>query len=209
MAIAILLLPFCIFYGSHPNSLVSILLEKRAVKQIIYWLIGRDKLKHFVYWLIQLRKFKQAEKQALIASEQGNEEAARLAMSRAIAIERLLHRIAEQVAQSEKVVMSTKQKLYCEREKLEVYKTERENLKALAEINETLASISEVDNSLNINSARDRFENALSAVEGRYLQVNARAELSESHVEQLQTDLDRIALDEEISARLAKLKESN
>ncbi|MBW4620489.1 MAG: PspA/IM30 family protein [Cyanosarcina radialis HA8281-LM2] len=153
----------------------------------------------------RLQEFKQAENQALFAHQRGNEEAARLAMSRAIAIERLLPKIAEQVAQAEKVVIASKEKLYREREKLEAYKTEMQNLKALAEINEALAAIAQIDSSLNLDSAQNQFENAQSAVEGRYLQVNARAELSESHVEKLQTDLDRLTLDEEISRRLAQL----
>ncbi len=157
----------------------------------------------------KLQELKQAENGARLAYEQGNEEAARLSMSRAIAIERLLPKIAEQVASAEKVVIAAKEKLYREREKVEAYKTEMQNLKALSEINEALATIAKVDSSLNLSAASDQFESAQAAIEGRYLKVNAQAELSESHTDKLQTDLERLTLDDEISRRLAKLKNTN
>jgi len=152
------------------------------------------------------QEFKQAENQALLAYQQGNEEAARLAMTRAIAIERLLPKMGEQVTQAEKVVVAAKEKLHREREKLEAYQTEMQNLKALAEINEALETIAQVDSSLDINSARYQFESAQAAVEERYLKANAQAELSENPAERLQADLDHLMLNDEISRRLAQLK---
>lgn len=157
-------------------------------------------------YAVKQREFKQAENQALLAYQQGNKESARLAMSRAIATEKLLPKIAEQVAQAEKVVVAAKEKLYREREKLESYQTEMQNLKALAEINEALETIAKVDSSLDITSARSQFESAQTAVEGRYLKANAQAELSESHTERLQADLEHLTLNDEISRRLAQLK---
>ena len=151
-------------------------------------------------------EFKQAESQALVAYQKGHEEAARLAMSRAIALERLLPKMGEQVAQAEKVVVGARQKLHREREKLEAYQTEMQNLKALAEINEALETIAQVDSSLDINSARYQFEAAQSAVEERYLRANAQVELSENPTERLQADLDHLMLNDEISHRLAQLK---
>ncbi len=152
------------------------------------------------------QEFKQAENQALLAYQQEHEEAARLAMTRAIAIERLLPKMSEQVAQAEKVVVAAKEKLHREREKLEAYQTEMQNLKALAEINEALETIAQVDSSLDINSARYQFESAQEAIEGRYLKANAQAELSENPAERLQADLDHLMLNDEVSRRLAQLK---
>jgi phage shock protein A len=151
-------------------------------------------------------EFKQAESQALLAYQQGHEEAARLAMSRAIALERLLPKMGEQVGQAEKVVVGAREKLHREREKLEAYQTEMQNLKALAEINEALETIAQVDSSLDINSARYQFESAQAAVEERYLRANAQVELSENPTERLQANLDHLMLDDEISRRLAQLK---
>jgi phage shock protein A len=155
------------------------------------------------------REFKQAENQALFAHQQGNQEAARLAMSKAITLERLLPKIGEQVTQAEKVVVACKEKLCREREKLELYQTQMQNIKAIAEINDALSTISKIDNSLNINAAQNQFESAQAAVEGKYLKVNARVELSENQIEKLQSDLDRLVIDEEISRRLAKLNPSH
>ena len=152
------------------------------------------------------QEFKQAENQALLAYQQGHDEAARLAMSRAIAIERLLPKMSEQVAQAEKVVVAAKEKLYREREKLEAYQTEMQNLKALAEINEALETIAQVNSSLDLNSAHYQFESAQEAIEGRYFKANAQAELSENPAERLQADLDHLMLNDEISRRLAQLK---
>jgi phage shock protein A len=84
-----------------------------------------------------------------------------------------------------------------------------QNIKAIAEINDALSTISKIDNSLNINAAQNQFESAQSAVEGKYLKVNARVELSENQIEKLQSDLDRLVIDEEISRRLAKLNPSH
>jgi phage shock protein A len=81
-----------------------------------------------------------------------------------------------------------------------------QNIKALAEINEALETIAKVDSSFNLNSARSQFELAQAAVEGRYLKGNAQAELSESHTERLQADLNRLTINDEISRRLAQLK---
>lgn len=152
------------------------------------------------------QELKKAENQALLAYQQGNEEAARLAMSRAIALERLLPKMTEQVTQAEKVVVSAKEKLHRERERLEAYHTEIQNLKVLTEINEALETIAQVDSSLDMNSARYQFESAQAAVEERYFKANAQAELSENPAERLQADLDHLMLNDEISSRLAQLK---
>lgn len=157
-------------------------------------------------YIAKQQEFKQAESQALVAYQQGNEEAARLAMTRAIAIERLLPKMGEQVTQTEKVVVAAKEKLYREREKLEAYQIEMQNMKVLAEINEALETITQVDSSLDINSARYQFESAQEAVEERYLKANAHVELSENPTKKLQTDLDHLMLNDEISRRLAQLK---
>ena len=213
------------------KQLIYWLIGEGKLKLFIYWLIGERTGRTLVgiwNWLwgipvesggkiavevaqeslesMQISIYQLAENQALLADQRGNEEAARLAMSRAIAIERLLPKISEQVAQAEQLVVAAKEKLYREREKLEAYQTEMQNMKALSEINEALETIAKVDTSFNLNSARSQFESAQAAVEGRYLKVNAQAELSESHTERMQADLDRLTLNDEISRRLANLK---
>ena len=155
---------------------------------------------------VKQQEFKQAENQALLAYQQGNEAAARLAMSRAISIERLLPKIEEQVTQAEKVVLGAKEKLCREREKLEAYQIDLQNMKALADINEALETISQVDSRLDMYSERNQFEAARAAVQGRNLEAIARAELSENPAEKLQADLDQLTLTDEISRRFQQLK---
>lgn len=152
------------------------------------------------------QEYHQAESQALLAYQNGNEEAAKLAMSRAIAIENLLPKMSEQVAQAEKVVVSLKDKLHRERQNLETYQIELQGMKVYAEINAAVEEMTEAFSSLDINSARNQFESAQAAVEGRYIKANAQAELSEDPAQKWQADLERLTRDDEISRRLKKLQ---
>jgi phage shock protein A len=149
---------------------------------------------------------KRSEKLATQAFEQGHEEAARLAMTRTIELERVLPRFAEQVEKAEQSVQSLKDKLHQERQKLESYQVQMQTLKALAEVNEALAVIADVNGELKIDSARNQFQEAQAAIEGRNIQVNAFQQLSESLTEKMQSDLDRMSLDSEIEQRLKRLK---
>lgn len=155
------------------------------------------------------QEFKQAEEQAFLAHRNGNEEAARLAMSRAIALERLLPQLAEQVAQASKVLQASRDKLSREWQRLETYKVELQNLKDFSVVSEALAAISKVNRDLDLDSARSQFEQAQVAVQGRYLQKNALAELAENPTEKLIADVDKLTLDAEISRRLKSLDESS
>ena len=146
------------------------------------------------------------EQQALTAQKNGHEDAARLAMTKAIQIEQLLPQLESQVQQAEKFVQASKDKLNRERLKLEQYKTDMENMKDLAEINSALESIAQVNNEFDIGSARSSFESAKNAVEGRHLRSNAMAELSENPNEKLAADLDQMTLDDEVSRRLQMLQ---
>jgi phage shock protein A len=154
------------------------------------------------------KEAKQAESQATLAQVQGNEEGARLAMARAIEIERVLPRLAEQVEQANRSVSQLQGKLKQERQKLETYKIQMQNLKAIAEVNEALSVITEVNGELDSASARNQFEQAQSAIAGRNLELNAFAELSENPQEKLQGTLDQMTLDDEINQRLHRLSAS-
>lgn len=152
-------------------------------------------------------EFRSSEKQARLAYRQGNEEAARLAMTKAIMIEQLLPQLAQQVAQAEKVVVNAKEKLNRERQKLETYKLQMQNLKDISEVNEALSAIAQFNCDLNSEEAQSQFETASSAVQKRHLQVNAQLELLQSH-DHLQSDLERITLDDEITRRLQQFDTS-
>ncbi len=148
------------------------------------------------------------ESQALIAQRRGNEEAARMAMTKVIQIEQILPQLEEMVKQAEKAVANSKEKLNRERTKLESYKTDMQNMKDMAEVNEALAAIAKVNNEFDIGSAKSQFETAKNAVERRNLKENSLAELSENPNEKLQADMEKMTVDDEISRRLGRLQDS-
>ncbi|MEG3438930.1 PspA/IM30 family protein [Pannus brasiliensis CCIBt3594] len=147
--------------------------------------------------------------QATLAHQKGHPEAARLAMTKAIAVEKILPPMQERVSKAEAVVKAARDKLRREQEKIELYKLEMSNLKAMGSINEALTSINDFDSSLDLGGARDRFEDAGEAIQSRYLQENARAELGENQSEKISLQLDELTLDDEITRRLAELSGNN
>ena len=157
----------------------------------------------------KVREMQTVERQALTAKRNGNEEAARFAMSKLIQTEQILPQLESQVKQAEQYVNASKDKLNRERMKLEAYKTDMQNMKDMAEINEALRAISKVNNDLSIDSARSQFEQAKNAVHNHHLEQQALAEISENPQERLQADLENMTLDEEVNRRLEKLDDSN
>ncbi len=157
----------------------------------------------------KVREMQTVERQAITAKRNGNEEAARLAMSKVIQTEDILPQLEAQVKQAEQYVNASKDKLNRERMKLEAYKTDMQNMKDMAEINEALRAISKVNNDLSIDSARSQFEQAKNAVHGRNLEQQALAELSENPQERLQAELENMTLDDEVNRRLQMLEGSN
>lgn len=154
----------------------------------------------------KIKEMQTFERQAMTAQNNGNEDAARLAMSKVIQIEQILPQLEEQVKQAENYVNASKDKLNRERQKLEAYKMDMQNMKDMAEINAALGQISKVNNDLSIDSARSQFEQAKSAVQRRNLQQNALAELSENPQERLQADLEKMTADDEVSRRLQMMQ---
>ncbi|HAT13377.1 MAG TPA: hypothetical protein DCS91_07210 [Microcoleaceae bacterium UBA11344] len=157
----------------------------------------------------KVREMQNIERQAVTAQRNGNEEAARLAMSKVIQTEQILPQLEAQVKQAEQFVNASKDKLNRERTKLEAYKTDMQNMKDMAEINEALGAIAKVNNDLSIDSARSQFEQAKNAVQGRNLQQQALAELSENPQERLQAELENMTIDDEVNRRLQMLDGSN
>ncbi|HIK31078.1 MAG TPA: PspA/IM30 family protein [Oscillatoriales cyanobacterium M59_W2019_021] len=157
----------------------------------------------------KVRDLQHFQQQAIVAQQQGNDSAARLAMTKVIQIEQLLPQLESRVQQAEQFVNASRERLERERMKLEAYKMEMENLKDMAEINEALATLAQVNSELGIDSAKTQFEEAKNAIERRNLQEQAYAELAENPAEKLEADLDRMTLDQEVSRRLRQLSEPN
>ena len=157
----------------------------------------------------KVREMQTVERQAITAKRNGNDEAARFAMSKLIQTEQILPQLESQVKQAEQYVNASKDKLNRERMKLEAYKTDMQNMKDMAEINEALQAISKVNNDLSIDSARSQFEQAKNAVYDHHLKQQALAEISENPQERLQAELENMTLDDEVNRRLEMLDDSN
>jgi phage shock protein A len=156
----------------------------------------------------KITESKTLEQQAMIAQRSGNEEAARMAMSKLIQTEQILPKLEEMVKQAETSVKASKDRLNRERVKLETYKSDMQNIKDMSEVNEALAMIAKVNNEFDIGSAKSDFEKAKSAVERRNLQTEALAELSENPAEKLQAEIENMTLDDEVARRLQRLQDS-
>jgi phage shock protein A len=157
----------------------------------------------------KVREMQTVERQAKTAKRNGNEEAARFAMSKLIQTEQILPQLESQVKQAEQYVNASKDKLNRERMKLEAYKTDMQNMKDMAEINEALRAISKVNNDLSIDSDQSQFEQAKNAVYNHHLEQQALAEISENPQERLQAELENMTLDDEVNRRLEMLDDSN
>lgn len=157
----------------------------------------------------KVKELRTSESQAMTGQRNGNEEAARLAMTKVLQIEQLLPQLEEQVKQAEQFVNASKDKLNRERTKIEQYKTDMQNMKDVSEINEALSAMAKVNSDLDIDSARSQFEAAKGAVQRRNLKVNAQVELSDNPTEKLNAELEKMTLDDEVARRLQMLDSSS
>lgn len=154
----------------------------------------------------KLGEFQNAEKQAQLAYNQGNEEAARLAITKAIAIEKILPQLSERVEAAQITMNKAKAKLRREREKLEAYKLDLENLEALTQINQAMAEIGNIQTELDIDSssAQTQFAEAQTSINKKALFEDAKVELGENPSEALTDEINALSLEAEITSRFQK-----
>lgn len=157
------------------------------------------------------RKNKHTElmQQAALAHQKGHPEAARLAMTQAISVEKILPPMQERVNQVEAVLKAAKDKLRRKQEKIELYRLEMSNIQAMGSMNEALIGINEFDIDLGLGGAIDRFVEAEKAVQNGYSRETAIAELGENPIEKINRQLDELTLDDEITRRLAEFDSKN
>ncbi len=157
----------------------------------------------------KVREIEKLEEEAFSAQQNGDEDLARLALAKAIQIEKILPQLEEQVQRAEDYVNRTQERLIQERLKLETYQTDLANLKDMQEINQALELVAKVNNELDIDSARSQFEQIKNTVEQRQLEQQALAELTINREEMLKSEIERLDTQEEVSRRLERLKQSN
>ncbi|MEN9222005.1 MAG: PspA/IM30 family protein [Thermostichus sp. BF3_bins_97] len=156
-------------------------------------------------YMQKVREYQALENKARLAAQRGDQEAARLAMSQALQIEAILGPLKENVETADRYVTAAKQRLAREKEKLATYKNELSNMKDINEVNQALEQMTRVNNAYNIDSAKSQFEAAKNAVQARQFKARAMSELSEDRTEQISAQLDNMAMDDEVSRRLAML----
>ena len=152
------------------------------------------------------REFQEAEQQAELAYRRGDEEAARLLITKAIAIEKIMPQLKQQVEQAKQISTAATEKLKKEKGKIQAYKLDMANLKAVSELNEIMADIYGITTELDLDSARSQFEEAQNSIDGRHIWETTKAELAEDETEQIQNNIDKLSIDEQISSRLEKFK---
>jgi phage shock protein A len=145
------------------------------------------------------------ENQADQALKQGQENQAQIMMERAIEIERILPVLESQVQKAGEAVESLKTRLEKERNKLGSFQIQMQNLQSLAEVNEALAIITSLNSDLEVDSARNQFQEAQAAIENRNVYVNAYQELSEDPVEKTQGQVEKTMMQDEVKRRLLRL----
>jgi phage shock protein A len=153
------------------------------------------------------KELQEAEKQAEIAYRQGDEEAARSLIAKAISLEKIMPQLKQRVDKAQEISLAAKEKLKQEKEKLQAYQLDMANLKVLSELNDTMAQINDITTELDLDSARSQFTDAQNSIEERYVWETAKAELATDPTEQIQVDLDRRSLEEQINNRLEKFKQ--
>jgi phage shock protein A len=153
----------------------------------------------------KLEEFQLSERQAQLAHRNGNEELARLAIAKAIAIEKILPKLSERVGAVQITMNKAKAKLQRETEKLEAYKLELANLKSLTLVNDAMGEIGSISTALDLDAAQSQFGDAKNSIEKRSLLEEARAELSENHSAALADEIDALSLDAEIEKRFKNL----
>ena len=157
----------------------------------------------------KLESRQEAEKQAQLAYSKGNEAAARLALTKAIAIEKILPQLSERVATAEMTMNKAKAKLKRETEKLEAYKLELENLESLTLVNQAMAEMGGISTEFGLDSARSHFSEAKNGIEKKALLEEAKAELAENPNEVLADEIDALSLEAEIEQRFKRLNQNH
>ncbi len=153
----------------------------------------------------KLKDRHEAERQAQLAHSKGNEEAARLAITKAIAIEKILPQLSERVETAQVTMNKAKAKLKRETQKLEAYKLELENLESLTLVNQAMAEMGGIYTEFSLDSARSHFTEAKNGIEKKALLEEAKAELAENPNDVLADEIDALSLEAEIEKRFKSL----
>ncbi|MEM9537362.1 MAG: PspA/IM30 family protein, partial [Cyanobacteria bacterium P01_E01_bin.45] len=157
-------------------------------------------------YLQKQREFKSAEQLAFDAQHNGQDSTARLAMAKAIQIEKILPVLEGQMQQAEELLNGFQTRLEEERLALETHKGELQNMKDLTEISEVLAAVKQAGQGLAASDAKGRFQDMYSELEERTKTDILASELYQDPENLATAKLSQLELDEEIARRLENRK---
>ncbi|MEO0354802.1 MAG: PspA/IM30 family protein [Cyanobacteria bacterium P01_A01_bin.3] len=157
-------------------------------------------------YLQKQREFKNAEQLAFDAQHNGQDSTARLAMAKAIQIEKILPVLKGQMQQAEELLNGFQTRLEEERLALETHKGELQNMKDLTEISEVLAAVKQAGQGLAASDAKGRFQDMYSELEERTKTDILASELYQDPENLATAKLSQLELDEEIARRLENRK---
>lgn len=155
----------------------------------------------------KLRQVRSYEQQAAIAQQQGNTTGARLAMTQAVQLEKLLPQIEERLHQAREFLQTSEVRLQREMIQLEAYRLDVEHLKDMAELGNVLDPISQPSRQQDLDAARSHLDEARSHLQLQRLEEQALAELSPAHSPD--TDWEQDQLEEEVARRLQQFDDSS
>lgn len=155
----------------------------------------------------KLNQVRAYEKRAAIAQQQGDEAGARLAMTQAVQLEKLLPQIADRLKQAQDFLQTSEERLQRETIQLEAYRLDVEHLKDMAELGDVLDPLSQVSRQQELESARSHLDDARSRLELQRLEEEALAELSQADPD-TEADWEQHQLDEEVARRLQRFNDS-
>jgi phage shock protein A len=151
------------------------------------------------------QEFELTEQKAKLALQKGHNEAARIAMGKALSLETLLPHLQQQMLAAEKILTDNRERLQRERQRLEDDRNMLESSQVLADVNQALVDIQNINSTIDSSSARSHLISATNAIQDRYLEATAMAELSQDPYEQVMTDFTNLTREDEITRRLQQL----
>lgn len=154
------------------------------------------------------KEHKQYMERAALAQSQGNNELAKMAMTKALEIEAMLPSAETAVNQAKALLDQSMSRLDDQRRRLEANKAQLSNMRDMAQINAALQQVANTSSEFNLSGAQSDFDKARQAVLNQGAKTNAVLALSEDPNARLAKQLDQLGMDEEINKRLAALNQA-
>ncbi len=127
---------------------------------------------------------------------------ARMAMAKAIGIERILPELQARLEHSQEMLISINELHTQEQSKLFLLESEMETIKACMAMNESISGSRDVDKFNDLNNLQEKFRNVQIEIEDRYQQVQIMSQLSNQSNFAVQEPLNI----QDIDARIESLK---